>query len=424
MLSVTIEQITEALRGVVDPNTERDLVSSKSVRNIRVDGGEVSLDVELGYPAKSQFEPIRKLVIGALRQVQGVENVSVQVSMKIVAHAVQRGVHLMPNVKNIIAVASGKGGVGKSTTAVNLALALAAEGANVGILDADIYGPSQPMMLGIQGQPESADGKTMEPMEGHGIQANSIGFLIEQDNPMVWRGPMVTSALEQLLKQTNWRDLDYLIVDMPPGTGDIQLTLSQKVPVTGAVIVTTPQDIALLDAKKGLKMFEKVGIPIIGVVENMAVYCCPNCGHTEHIFGAGGGQDVRTVRRAVPGQPAAESLHPRAGRFGPPDRGGRPGRCDCRCLQADCAPRCHCRRREGEGHDEQVPVDRRAEHVSHGHQHHRAAADRAPVRTDGGGVVPQADGQPLAAVPVAAGGGGAGSGRIRQRTALSRSLGH
>lgn len=292
MLSVTVEQITEALRGVVDPNTERDLVSSKSVRNIHVDGGEVSLDVELGYPAKSQFDTIRKLVIGALRQVQGVENVSVQVSMKIVAHAVQRGVHLLPNVKNIIAVASGKGGVGKSTTAVNLALALAAEGATIGILDADIYGPSQPMMLGIQGQPESADGKTMEPMEGHGLQANSIGFLIEQDNPMVWRGPMVTSALEQLLKQTNWRDLDYLIVDMPPGTGDIQLTLSQKVPVTGAVIVTTPQDIALLDAKKGLKMFEKVGIPIIGVVENMAVYCCPNCGHTEHIFGAGGGEKI------------------------------------------------------------------------------------------------------------------------------------
>ncbi|WP_020957110.1 P-loop NTPase, partial [Ralstonia solanacearum] len=237
-MSLTVEQITEALRGVVDPNTGRDLVSSKSVRNVRVDGGDVSLDVELGYPAKSQFEPIRKLVIGALRQLEGVANVSVQVSMKIVAHAVQRGIHLLPNVKNIIAVASGKGGVGKSTTAVNLALALAAEGANVGILDADIYGPSQPMMLGIQGQPESADGKTMEPMEGHGLQANSIGFLIEQDNPMVWRGPMVTSALEQLLKQTNWRDLDYLIVDMPPGTGDIQLTLSQKVPVTGAVIVT------------------------------------------------------------------------------------------------------------------------------------------------------------------------------------------
>jgi len=203
---------------------------------------------------------------------------------------VQRGVKLLDNVKNIIAVASGKGGVGKSTTAVNLALALAAEGAKVGILDADIYGPSQPTMLGITGRPESADGKTMEPMVGHGIQANSIGFLVDADSPMVWRGPMVTSALDQLLRQTNWRDLDYLVVDMPPGTGDIQLTLSQRVPVTGAVIVTTPQDIALLDAKKGLKMFEKVGIPILGIVENMSVHICSNCGHAESIFGAGGGE--------------------------------------------------------------------------------------------------------------------------------------
>jgi ATP-binding protein involved in chromosome partitioning len=198
----------------------------------------------------------------------------------------------MPNVKNIIAVSSGKGGVGKSTTAVNLALALAAEGATVGILDADIYGPSQPMMLGITGRPESIAENTIEPMEGHGLQASSIGFLIDTDSPMVWRGPMVTSALEQLLRQTNWRDVDYLIVDMPPGTGDIQLTLSQKVPVTGAVIVTTPQDIALLDARKGLKMFEKVGIPIIGVVENMSIYICPNCDHQEHIFGQGGGQKM------------------------------------------------------------------------------------------------------------------------------------
>jgi len=289
-LSLTIEQVTEALRSVIDPNTGRDLVSSRSARNIRVDGGDISLEVELGYPGKSQIEPIRQLVIGALRQLPGAGNVSVAVTMKIVAHAVQRGVKLLPGVKNVIAVASGKGGVGKSTTAVNLALALSAEGARVGMLDADIYGPSLPMMLGISGRPESTDGQTMAPLEGHGIQANSIGFLIEQDNPMVWRGPMVTSALEQLLRQTNWNDLDYLIVDMPPGTGDIQLTLSQKVPVTGAVIVTTPQDIALLDAKKGLKMFEKVGIPILGVVENMAVYCCPNCGHVEHIFGAGGGE--------------------------------------------------------------------------------------------------------------------------------------
>jgi ATP-binding protein involved in chromosome partitioning len=199
-------------------------------------------------------------------------------------------VKLMPNVKNIIAVASGKGGVGKSTTAVNLALALASEGASVGMLDADIYGPSQPMMLGITGRPETADGKTLEPMEGHGIQAISIGFLIDMDTPMVWRGPMVTQALEQLLRETNWRDLDYLIVDMPPGTGDIHLTLSQKIPVTGAIIVTTPQDIALLDARKGLKMFEKVGIPILGIVENMAIHICSNCGHPEHIFGAGGGE--------------------------------------------------------------------------------------------------------------------------------------
>ncbi len=291
-MSLTVDQVTEVLRTVIDPNTGRDLVSTRSARNVRVEGGDVSLEVELGYPGKSQLEPIREQVTAALRQLPGVSNVNVAVSMKIVAHAVQRGVKLLPGVKNVIAVASGKGGVGKSTTAVNLALALSAEGARVGMLDADIYGPSLPMMLGIDGRPESTDGKTMEPLEGHGLQANSIGFLIEQDNPMVWRGPMVTSALEQLLRQTNWHDLDYLIVDMPPGTGDIQLTLSQKVPVTGAVIVTTPQDIALLDAKKGLKMFEKVGIPILGIVENMAVYCCPNCGHVEHIFGEGGGEKM------------------------------------------------------------------------------------------------------------------------------------
>lgn len=291
-MSLTIEQVTEVLRTVIDPNTGKDLVSTRSARNVRVDGGNVSVEVELGYPGKSQFDLIRNLVIDAVRPLAGVTNISVAVTMKIVAHAVQRGVKLLPGVRNVIAVASGKGGVGKSTTAVNLALALAAEGARVGMLDADIYGPSLPMMLGISGRPESTDGQTMAPLEGHGLQANSIGFLIEQDNPMVWRGPMVTSALEQLLRQTNWNDLDYLIVDMPPGTGDIQLTLSQKVPVTGAVIVTTPQDIALLDARKGLKMFEKVGIPILGIVENMAVYCCPNCGHTEHIFGAGGAQKM------------------------------------------------------------------------------------------------------------------------------------
>jgi ATP-binding protein involved in chromosome partitioning len=205
---------------------------------------------------------------------------------------VQRGVKLVPGIKNIIAVASGKGGVGKSTTAVNLALALSAEGASVGVLDADIYGPSQPMMLGIAGRPESKDGKSIEPMEAHGLQASSIGFMIDVDTPMVWRGPMVTQALEQLLKDTRWRDLDFLVVDLPPGTGDIQLTLAQKVPVTGAVIVTTPQDIALIDARKGLKMFEKVGIPILGIVENMSVHICPKCGHESHIFGSGGAEKM------------------------------------------------------------------------------------------------------------------------------------
>jgi ATP-binding protein involved in chromosome partitioning len=289
-MAVTVEQVSAALAGVVDPNTGRDLVASKSARNLRVDGGHVSVDIELGYPARSQIDPIRRAAVDVIRALPGVENVSANVFQKIVAHTAQRGVKLLPGVKNIIAVASGKGGVGKSTTAVNLALALAAEGAQVGMLDADIYGPSQPQMLGISGKPESVDGKTLEPMEGHGIQASSIGFLIDTDTPMVWRGPMVTQALEQLLRETNWRDLDYLIVDMPPGTGDIHLTLSQKIPVTGAVIVTTPQDIALLDARKGLKMFEKVGIPILGIVENMAIHVCTNCGHAEHIFGAGGGE--------------------------------------------------------------------------------------------------------------------------------------
>jgi ATP-binding protein involved in chromosome partitioning len=219
-----------------------------------------------------------------------VANVSVNVTINIVAHSVQRGVQLLPRVKNIVAVASGKGGVGKSTTAVNLALALAAEGARVGLLDADIYGPSLPMMMGIEGRPESDDGQTMDPMENYGVQVMSIGFLVAQDEAMIWRGPMATQALEQLLRQTNWKDLDYLVVDMPPGTGDIQLTLSQRVPMTGAVIVTTPQDIALLDAKKGIKMFEKVGVPILGIVENMAVHVCSNCGHVEHIFGSDGGK--------------------------------------------------------------------------------------------------------------------------------------
>ena len=284
--------VTDALKSVVDPNTGRDFVSTKQLKNLKVEGGDVAFDVELGYPAKSQIAALRKALIAAVRTLPGIENVSVNLATKVTAHAVQRGVQLMPKVKNIVAVASGKGGVGKSTTAVNLALALAAEGASVGILDADIYGPSQPMMMGLEGRPESADGQTMEPMSNYGVQVMSIGFLVDADNPMIWRGPMVTQALEQLLRQTNWGDLDYLIVDMPPGTGDIQLTLSQKVPLTGAIIVTTPQDIALLDAKKGLKMFEKVGVPILGIVENMAVHVCTNCGQVEHIFGADGGRKM------------------------------------------------------------------------------------------------------------------------------------
>ena len=286
----TTEQLFQALQTVVDPNTGKDFVSTKQLKNLSVEGGNVSFDVELGYPAKSQIPALRQALIAAAKGVAGVDNVSANVTSKIIAHAAQRGVALLPQVKNIIAVASGKGGVGKSTTAVNLALALAAEGARVGILDADIYGPSQPMMMGIGGRPESEDGQTMEPLENYGVQVMSIGFLVNQDEAMIWRGPMATQALEQLLRQTNWKDLDYLIVDMPPGTGDIQLTLSQRVPMTGAVIVTTPQDIALLDARKGVAMFEKVGVPILGVVENMAVHVCTNCGHVEHIFGEGGGQ--------------------------------------------------------------------------------------------------------------------------------------
>ena len=291
-MTVTVQALQEALQGVIDPNTGKDFVSTKAVKNLTVSGGDVAFEVELGYPAKSQVASLRAALVSAAKGVAGVNNVSVNVTTNIVAHAVQRGIQLLPGVKNIVAVASGKGGVGKSTTAVNIALALAAEGARVGLLDADIYGPSLPMMMGLQGRPESADGKTMEPMENHGVQVMSIGFLVDGDQAMIWRGPMATQHLDFLLRQTNWKDLDYLIVDLPPGTGDIQLTLSQRVPMTGAVIVTTPQDIALLDAKKGIKMFEKVGVPILGIVENMAVHVCSNCGHVEHIFGADGGKKM------------------------------------------------------------------------------------------------------------------------------------
>ncbi|MCS6809730.1 MAG: iron-sulfur cluster carrier protein ApbC, partial [Tepidimonas sp.] len=289
-MSIDTEALLQALQTVVDPNTGKDFVSTKALKQLQIEGGDVSFEVELGYPARSQHAALRQQLVAAARRVPGVANVSVQIVTRIVAHAVQRGVPLLPQVRNLIAVASGKGGVGKSTTAVNLALALAAEGASVGLLDADIYGPSQPMMMGIEGRPESLDGQTMEPLVNYGVQVMSIGFLVDKHEAMIWRGPMATQALEQLLRQTNWKDLDYLVVDMPPGTGDIQLTLAQRVPITGAVIVTTPQDIALLDARKGVTMFQKVGVPILGIVENMAVHVCPHCGHAEHIFGADGGK--------------------------------------------------------------------------------------------------------------------------------------
>jgi ATP-binding protein involved in chromosome partitioning len=290
-MAVTREAVQAALAGFIDPNTGKDYVSTRALKNLRVEDGRVFFDIELAYPAKTQLEKIRAAVSDVVRAVPGVTGVAAGVTVKIAAHAVQRGLKPLPGVKNIIAVASGKGGVGKSTTAVNLALALSAEGAAVGLLDADIYGPSVPQMLGLTGQqPESEDGNTMEPMCAFGLQAMSIGFLIDIDSPMVWRGPRVTQALSQLIGQTRWRDLDYLIVDMPPGTGDAQLTLAQNVPVTGAVIVTTPQDIALIDARKGLRMFEKVDIPVLGIIENMSTYICPKCGHEERIFGAGGAE--------------------------------------------------------------------------------------------------------------------------------------
>jgi len=289
MADVAQAQIEDAIKGYIDPYLEKDLVTAKAVKDIKIDGDKVAVNVVLGFPANGYKNDLIATLKEKIEGVDGISAASITVSHKIDAHAAQKGVAAIKGVKNIIAVASGKGGVGKSTTSVNLALALSAEGATVGILDADIYGPSQPRMLGISGQPESADGKSLEPMNNYDIQSMSIGYLVDEETPMIWRGPMVTQALEQLLNDTQWKDVDYLVIDLPPGTGDTQLTLAQKVPVTGAVIVTTPQDIALLDARKGLKMFEKVEVPVLGIIENMSIHICSECGHEEHIFGAGGG---------------------------------------------------------------------------------------------------------------------------------------
>jgi ATP-binding protein involved in chromosome partitioning len=278
------------LRTIIDPHTGLDLVAGGSLKGVGADGDNVAVDILLPYPALSWQSTLADQIQKVLVADPAIAAATVHVGCRVFAHRVQKELTPMPNVKNIIAVASGKGGVGKSTTAANLALALQSEGAVVGILDADIYGPSQPRMMGVSGKPDSKDGKSIEPKYGHGVQVMSIGFLVEEDTPMIWRGPMVTQALQQLLNDTNWVDLDYLVIDLPPGTGDIQLTLCQRVPVSGAIIVTTPQDIALLDARKGLRMFEKVEVPVLGIVENMALHTCSQCGHTEHVFGSGGGE--------------------------------------------------------------------------------------------------------------------------------------
>ena len=289
MTQIDKTNVENILRTYIDPNHGVDLVTAKSLKKIVIDGANVSVFLELGYPAKSTIDSLKCSVEKLLSTLQGVGIVSVEVSVNILSHAVQQALKPNANIKNIIAVASGKGGVGKSTTAVNLALALIAEGAKVGILDADIYGPSIPTMLGLSGYPDSVDNKTMVPKMGYGLQSMSIGYLINADQPLIWRGPMATNMLQQLLRDTNWVEIDYLIIDLPPGTGDIQLTLAQQIPVSGAIIVTTPQDIALIDAQRGLSMFEKVNVPVLGVIENMSMHICSECGHTEAIFGEGGG---------------------------------------------------------------------------------------------------------------------------------------
>ena len=280
-------ELRQQLAAIADPHTAAPL-GEAALRALAIEQGRAALEIELGYPAQGWWPQLRAAVEAVLKD-QGLALAHLEIATRVRSHSVQQGLQPLPGVKNIIAVASGKGGVGKSTVSANLALALRAEGAQVGLLDADIYGPSQQRMMGLSGQPESPDNKRLSPMQAHGLQVMSIGVLVGEDTPMIWRGPMVTQTLQQLLQGTLWADLDYLVVDLPPGTGDIQLTLAQRVPVAGALIVTTPQDIALIDARKALKMFEKVAVPVLGVVENMATHVCSNCGHEEHIFGSGGG---------------------------------------------------------------------------------------------------------------------------------------
>lgn len=283
--------VETALRETVDPVLQESLLALNAV-DYRWEGKRLSVKVCLGYPAAGLHQQLADELKKKLAAVPGVEEIELEVESRISATGGEKP-DTLAGVKNIIAVASGKGGVGKSTTAVNLALALRAEGATVGILDADIHGPSQPQMLGTADKrPGTVDNRYMIPIEAHGIKSNSMGYLVTERTPMVWRGPMVSGAFQQLIKQTQWGELDYLIIDMPPGTGDVQLTLSQSIPVSGAIIVTTPQDIALLDAKKGIEMFRKVKVPVLGVVENMAVHICSQCGHAEHIFGSGGGERI------------------------------------------------------------------------------------------------------------------------------------
>jgi ATP-binding protein involved in chromosome partitioning len=282
-------EIESIIKTYIDPYLKQDFITTRALRNIVIENEKITLDITVGYPIETQKEKIiavlrEKLHLDAIKEIQ------VNLTSHIVSHAIQSGLQTIPSIKNIFAIASGKGGVGKSTSTVNLALALAADGARVGILDADIYGPNQPHMLGIHQKPLTNDDNKMEPLVNYGVQSMSIGYLVEPDAPMVWRGPMVTSALQQLLNGTNWDNLDYLLIDLPPGTGDIQLTLAQKIPVSGAIIVTTPQDIALLDARKAIAMFQKVNVPILGVIENMSLHTCSQCGHQESIFGAQGGE--------------------------------------------------------------------------------------------------------------------------------------